>query len=199
MSRQLLLVTIAALTIVASIIWMDQPLAMWIEAHQTEWLSNVGSWLEEAGKSHWVLIYCIIMIAITWRSTRSIAYKFLALFASVAASGILANLIKVIVCRPRPPLFIQQGITQWNVFGFQIEYIWNSFPSGHATTGLAIAISGSAIYPHLRWLFWSIGIAIALGRLAINAHYLSDVVAGGLLGAVVALVVNVILVKKIRV
>ncbi len=199
MNRLYVFGTVAILAIAVSIIWIDQPLATWIDAHQSVWLSTAGWWLEEAGKSHWVLIYCIGMIAFTWRSTRSEAYKFLAFFVSVAASGILANLIKVVACRPRPPLFILQGITHWNVFGFQIEYIWNSFPSGHATTGLAIAISGAAIYPRLRWLFWSLGIAIALGRLAINAHFLSDVIAGGLLGAVVAVVVNKLFAEKTRI
>jgi membrane-associated phospholipid phosphatase len=67
-----------------------------------------------------------------------------------------------------------------------MEYLWNSFPSGHATTGLAIAISGSAAWPKLRWLFWPLGIAIAVARMIVDAHYLSDVIAGSVLGAVVA-------------
>ncbi|HLP27873.1 MAG TPA: phosphatase PAP2 family protein [Candidatus Didemnitutus sp.] len=127
------------------------------------------------------------MIIIAWRSMRSLAHKHLALFASVAISGITANVIKVIACRPRPPLFIERGITEWNFLGFQMDYIWNSFPSGHATTGIAIAISGSYIYPRLRWLFWTIGLAIVFGRVALNAHYLSDVIAGGMLGGFVAM------------
>lgn len=150
-------------------------------------MHTLGLWLEEAGRSHWVLGYCLIVSLLAWRSMRSVAHKHVALFASVALSGIAANIIKVIACRSRPPLLIEQGITQWHLFGFQMEYIWNSFPSGHATTGLAIAISGSAAYPRLKWLFWSVGLAIVFGRLMLNAHYLSDVIAGGILGGIVAM------------
>jgi len=172
--------------IVASLLWFDIPLALWIDAHQTSETRMVGTWLEEAGKSHWVLGYCLIVAAVAWRSWRSIAHRHIALFTAVAASGILANIIKVIVCRSRPPLLIDKGLAAFDLFAFRTEYLWNSFPSGHATTGLTIAIAGSVTWPRLSWLMWLIGISIALGRLMYNVHYLSDVIAGALLGAIVS-------------
>ena len=147
----------------------------------------LGHWLEEAGKAHWILGYSIVITAAAWRSRRDEAHNHLRLFGAVAASGILANIIKVIVCRPRPPLFIEQSITEWNTLGFQIDYMWNSFPSGHATTGLAIAVAGAAAYPRAKYVFWVVGAAIALGRIMLNVHYLSDVLAGSLLGVLAAL------------
>jgi undecaprenyl-diphosphatase len=117
---------------------------------------------------------------------RDVAHRHIEFFLSVAISGIAANIIKVIACRPRPMLMLTEGITQWDPLAFRMEYLWNSFPSGHATTGLAIAISGSAAWPKLRWLFWPLGIAIAVARMIVDAHYLSDVIAGAVLGAVVA-------------
>ncbi|MBK7413698.1 MAG: phosphatase PAP2 family protein [Ignavibacteria bacterium] len=186
MTRKTIAFGISAVAMVISMLWLDVPVAQWINAHQTSSMKSVGLILEEIGRSHWILGYCVVMTIIAWRSMRSLAHKHLALFASVAISGIAANIIKVIACRPRPPLLIERGITDWNLFGFQMDYIWNSFPSGHATTGLAIAISGSTVYPRLRWLFWIVGIAIALGRVMLNAHYLSDIIAGGMLGGVVA-------------
>lgn len=173
--------------IVASVAWLDVPVALWIHAHTTPWMHTLGLWLEEAGRSHWVLGYCLVVSLLAWRSMRSVAHKHLALFASVAVSGIAANIIKVIVCRSRPPLLIEHGIQSWNLFAFKTEFLWNSFPSGHASTGLAIALTGSLIYPRLRWLFWLVGIAIATGRIMLNVHYVSDVLAGGLLGVVVAI------------
>lgn len=179
-----LVVGIVLLTI--SLFVVDQPLALWINAHQTAETRLVGKWLEEAGKSHWVLGYCLVVALIAWRSWRSIAHRHIALFTAVAASGILANIIKIIVCRTRPPLLIEKGLATFDLFGFRAEYLWNSFPSGHATTGLAIAIAGSITWPRLSWLMWLIGISIALGRLMYNVHYLSDVIAGALLGAIVS-------------
>jgi undecaprenyl-diphosphatase len=166
--------------------WVDVPLARWIHAHETVPMKVLGQWLEEIGKSHWVLGYCLIMIAISWRSMRARAWDHMQLFAAVAASGIIANIIKVIACRPRPPLLLMSGITAWDWFAFHTDFLWNSFPSGHSTTGLAIAVVASSAWPRYRAAFWTIGLAIALGRLMLDVHYLSDVIAGGMLGAAIS-------------
>lgn len=176
------------ITVIAvSMIWIDQPLALWVNNTNTEASLRVGRWLEEIGKSHWILGYSLTVIAIAWRGQRNMAQSHLRLFSAVAASGIIANIIKVVACRPRPPLFIEKSVTAWQPLGLHVDFLWNSFPSGHATTGLAIAIAGSAAYPRLQPLFWFVGIAIALGRIMVNAHYLSDVLAGSLIGTITAL------------
>lgn len=185
--RIVLLASFAMLAMVGSMFFIDIPLARSIHSFETPWLRSAGMVLEELGKSHWILVYCLVTIAIAWRSMRDVAHRHIEFFLSVAISGIAANIIKVIACRPRPILMLTEGITQWDPLAFRMEYLWNSFPSGHATTGLAIAISGSAAWPRLRWFFWPLGIAIAFGRMIVDAHYLSDVIAGSVLGAVVAL------------
>lgn len=168
---------------------VDQPLALWIDTNSQPWMRIVGSWLEEAGKSHWVLGYAALVSVIAWRSYRSVAHRHLALFSSVAISGLASILIKFVVGRPRPPLFLNDGITAPDLFGFNLEWVWNSFPSGHATTGIAIAIAGAYTWPRLRWLMWGIGLSIALGRVLYNVHYASDVLAGIILGAASAWII----------
>ena len=184
--RSILFAGIAVAAIVCSMVFIDIPLARFIHSLETPWLRSAGMVLEELGKSHWILGYCLLTIAIAWRSMRDVAHRHVEFFLSVAISGIAANIIKVLACRPRPMLMLTEGITQWDPLAFRMEYLWNSFPSGHATTGLAIAISGSAAWPRLRWFFWPLGIAIAVARMIVDAHYLSDVIAGSMLGAVVA-------------
>jgi undecaprenyl-diphosphatase len=71
-----------------------------------------------------------------------------------------------------------------------MEFLWNSFPSGHATTGLCIAIMGSALYPRLSPLLWTLGIGIAIARVILNVHYVSDVMVGSMIGAAVAIVIK---------
>ena len=176
--RQQISVWLLVLAITVSILWIDYPLASWIDANTQPWMRVVGGWLEEAGKSHWVLGYSAIVVAIAWRSWRSVAHRHIALFTAVAASGILANLVKVIAVRPRPPLFLSDGLVDPQLFSFLIDWGWNSFPSGHATTGIAIAIAGTATWPRAAWLVWVLGLSIAFGRLIYNVHFLSDVLAG---------------------
>jgi undecaprenyl-diphosphatase len=179
-------IAVLGLLAVASALWVDVPLARWIEANSTDFSRSIARVLQVAGESHWVLIYCVVVALVAWRSWRSVAHKHVAFFASVAASGIAANIIKVLVCRPRPPLLFSDGEVWPHLLAFKASYLWNSFPSGHATTGLSIAIAGSAAWPRLSWLMWTVGVAIALGRVAYTVHYLSDVIAGGMLGMVIA-------------
>jgi undecaprenyl-diphosphatase len=58
-----------------------------------------------------------------------------------------------------------------------------SFPSGHTITAFAVAVSLSAFYPSLLpGLLFCAG-SIALSRVLLGMHFLSDVVAGALIGS----------------
>jgi undecaprenyl-diphosphatase len=58
-----------------------------------------------------------------------------------------------------------------------------SFPSGHTITAFAVAVSIGAFYPMLRAELMFCAASIAGSRILLGMHFLSDVVAGGLLGA----------------
>ena len=64
----------------------------------------------------------------------------------------------------------------------------HSFPSGHAARSFLIAVLGSALAPPwLALLLWLWAPLVALARVAMGVHYLSDVIAGAILGVIVAL------------
>jgi membrane-associated phospholipid phosphatase len=66
-----------------------------------------------------------------------------------------------------------------------------SFPSGEAATALAAGYVLACLLPRWKALFWTAAALSAAARLVNGAHYLSDVVAGALLGyALAALVVR---------
>jgi undecaprenyl-diphosphatase len=63
----------------------------------------------------------------------------------------------------------------------------HSFPSGHAARAFLIAVVASALGPAwLSILLWIWAPLVALARVAMGVHYVSDVVAGAVLGVVVA-------------
>ncbi len=182
MRQRILILLAGSIACAISMMWIDVPLAHWIHDHQTPWMLTLGGWLEEAGKSHWILLVAAVVAAFAWGRDRDVARRHLALFTAVATSGIAANIVKIFVSRSRPPLLIDQSISSAAPFTFSMDYLWQSFPSGHSTTGLAIAVAGSFAWPRMRWLAWGLGLSIAAGRLLYNVHYLSDVIAGSMLG-----------------
>ena len=106
------------------------------------------------------------------------------LIAAVAVSGIAANVFKWIFGRARPS-YLEDGLTaDWALF--QSDWGWQSYPSGHATTVFAAAYALSVLFPKWRLFFFGCAVAGAIGRVAWGAHYLSDVIAGALLGGFTA-------------
>jgi len=58
-----------------------------------------------------------------------------------------------------------------------------SFPSGHTITAFAVAISMSQFYPQLMVGLMFCAISVAISRILLGMHFLSDVIAGAILGA----------------
>src|SRR6185312_12344417 len=59
-----------------------------------------------------------------------------------------------------------------------------SFPSGHAISAFAIAAPLCVFYPELRVPLLALSFSIAVSRVILGMHFVSDVVVGSLLGAV---------------
>jgi undecaprenyl-diphosphatase len=100
----------------------------------------------------------------------------------LVAVGVLAVVVlglKLLVRRRRPP-------GEWGAIYRSTDP--HSFPSGHAARAVLLAILIAAWGPA-----WAAPLAIvwaplvALARVALGVHYLSDVIAGGLLGIGAAL------------
>jgi undecaprenyl-diphosphatase len=58
-----------------------------------------------------------------------------------------------------------------------------SFPSGHTMTAFAVAIPLASFYPTLAIGLFFCALSIATSRILLGMHFLSDVVAGALIGA----------------
>lgn len=57
-----------------------------------------------------------------------------------------------------------------------------SFPSGHTSAAVAMAILLGIYFPQGRIFFWLLAIGLGLERVRVEAHFLSDVIAGAGIG-----------------
>lgn len=172
-----------------SYLFVDVPLARYFQALKQE-IRDPFEWITKAGVSTAYLIASFgLFIFFRWiRKIRRLADAALLFFSSIALSGVIINIVKFFVGRLRPKMLFEKGLYGFDPF--RVGYEVNSFPSGHATTVFALAVTCSYFFPKHRVVFFVFAATVALSRLVLNAHYLSDVLAGACIGTATAIVME---------
>lgn len=180
---------------VAGYVWMDVPVAVYCKGVDPRVL-NVFEWISPWGESTWYLVaaFGLFLYYRQFRPNPLHANRALFVFASVAVSGIATLLVKLIFGRFRPILFFTEGLYGYNFFHPSEDM--NSFPSGHATTALALAFALSRLFPRYRIAFFFFGLTVAASRTITTAHFLSDTVAGAWIGIVTVCMLHQVLVRR---
>jgi undecaprenyl-diphosphatase len=121
-----------------------------------------------------VLTLGLIVFALVRRQFRVALF----LFVSVELSALVTEIAKWLADRPRPDTAM-------------VHALGTSFPSGHALGSLVAVLALAAVLsPHVRRGLWPwataaavlIVVLVGVGRVALNVHHPSDVVAGWALG-----------------
>lgn len=118
-----------------------------------------------------------------WGSTpllESWARTSLAYLASLAIGSAILHSIKTLLGRRRPRDELELKQFGFRPFYFDLQY--DSFPSGHALTIFCVAVIASAVVPVLAPLWFVIALYLAMTRVFLNAHFLSDVLIGSAVG-----------------
>jgi len=120
-------------------------------------------------------------------------YAFL-IFSSVLSAGVTAKIIKICVGRFRPIFFEALGITGFRPFS--LEWAFNSMPSGHTTATFAGLIMAGMLAPKIKPITWTLAIIVGASRVAIGAHWPTDVILGAFIGMVAADIVKYLAFKR---
>ena len=182
---------IALALILAGMAYLDpvlQPLQYGITGH----LATFFQIVTDFGKSGWLLWPCGVAILVIVaamppvqrladRVVLALMARLAFVFIAVAGSGIIIAVVKRLIGRGRPRYFQEFGSLHFDLTAWKASYA--SFPSGHSQTAFAIAVSFACLFP--RWRNWLLAAAalVAVSRVAVDAHYATDIVVGSAWGA----------------
>ena len=119
---------------------------------------------------------------------------FISSFFYVLTVGILTQIVKHIVGRPRPNHTNFEDSFGFNFFTFDSSY--HSFPSGHSSTIFMVCFIMITTFPRLKYFFYFLASIVALSRVVVGAHFFTDIVAGAILALITFKVLNNFLEKK---
>lgn len=169
--------TLAVCVPLIVVLWrfVDPVLSQWSATYGQPW----AKWVGRLGRAEVWLIPAAALFAISmlagWR--RPTRWTFMTMVV-VAASGIIAVVLKVLIGRPRPG---------WDPAH---DGMSTSFPSGHVTTVASVAALLVLIHPRLWPLALALVAAVGAARVCDHGHYVSDVLAGAMLGVSVTLLIE---------
>ncbi len=156
------------------------------------------------GSSSWYFIITFMGFVIFYMGKRLqiIKYKtihdlsnfFITSFFYVLIVGIITQIIKHIVGRPRP-----NHTNFEDVFDFQfftLESNFHSFPSGHSSTIFIVCFVLVSVFPKLKYFFYFLASIIAFSRVVLGAHFFTDIVTGAILALILFKILNKLIEKN---
>jgi membrane-associated phospholipid phosphatase len=183
------LLTVALIGLI-SVQWLDRPIALWVH--------DIFGSPRKAGQFASSAIFSIPLIlavtfamlglgAIMGRRFSKLEATVLLCNISMLAADAIKNQLKFAFGRTWPESW-KPGVVSLvhdDAYGFhffQPGTSFESFPSGHAAVAAATLSVLWILYPRLRAIWWIGVVTAAVGLVALNLHFLSDVIVGSFVG-----------------
>lgn len=187
--RWLLALLLTASAVVVCYQWVDRPLALLAHAHSSHREALVRlTHIPDLLLPFAVIAFVALGIwALAGRPIPKIVGAGILSSISLIVAETIKSQFKFVFGRLWPdtwvqnnPSFIHDGAYGFNPFHGGPGYA--SFPSGHTAATCAVISVLWILYPRLRPLYALGVLAVAVGLIGANYHYLSDVIAGGFVG-----------------
>lgn len=195
--RQLLYLTLACgLLCPVALLVLDKPLALWLHQYPqsqpffaviTLGLDRVVNALFffayvgplPAGFVAFVLMFLLARFGLRASS----AGVFLLVPLTYLNSAAAANLLKIYFQRPRPTVFLTQGMVGTGLWQAATHNF--SFPSSHTAIYFSLLLPVAWQFPRFWWPWLVMPSLVGIGRLVLEEHFLSDVLAAVFLVGVI--------------
>lgn len=180
------------------IVFADAGFARAVHAHlprEVRDFFNEVTWFGKAGK--YVLLFGLGYLGLRAAFLRAVPGAFARIYhdaariclfvlVSLALSGVVVNVLKPLLGRLRPKHLWRDDLYGFGFSFSRSDLTANSFPSGHSQTLFAIATALALLFPRLRWPLLAFAALVALSRVMVSAHFVSDVLLGSYIGLVAA-------------
>lgn len=174
-------------------LFFDRLIAQWVHTNFTNtWVETLGIFISYLGYSPVVEIgltlgFIVGIIGIISNNGKN-QYWTSCLFyvcISCAVAIVIGEGLKVVLARYRPVMLFESG--EYGLHFFSTKWALNSTPSGHTLRTFSIMTALSMLFPRGRILFLATAVLVGISRIAVTAHYPSDVLFGAFIGIFSAL------------
>ena len=175
------------LLLVISISAVDRPLALFLHARDPD-LRSLFDITGRLGLTYgYLTTFGLAFVTMHWGGVlprlqrfalplRSLSGVPAFLFLSIAASGVIVDVLKVVFGRLRPKLLFQSDLYGFTWLSWRPDH-W-SFPSGHSATIVALMTALWFLWPRHILFYILVAAIVCLSRVVVGAHYLADTFAG---------------------
>lgn len=156
----------------------DKQISIFFTSYRIDFLSSIAVFMD---LFKWYYLFGIVLIIILIKKEYK---KIPLLILSFGLYGLIVNGLKIVIGRERPFVELKNELVE-------TTNPYRSFPSGHATSMFTLLPFLDFIY-----VFWLIlSILVSLSRVYLGVHYLSDIIAGALIGLIIPEISKFILKK----
>ena len=217
-TKQLLFFVLTLVVLIfLSYFYVDRSVSLYFIEHADTY-KLFGKTVSKLGESHWYIGTAILgALYYTYiKNNKLYKQRFLFLLYVNIFSGLISLVSKMIFGRLRPWKLENGGdgygflIAQNENFTFleninyQISMImkdsthYTSFPSGHTTTSMALFTYMVILFPKQTYIWASITFVAVASRILANDHFISDVLAGTIVGVLSTLFIYSKIKEKIE-
>jgi len=178
----------------------NQPVLNWMLARRSGDLTNIAKFVTNIASPIYFAILTFLIVVV-WALIKREVWRPLVLAMAVSVSAVTSFILKLVIMDSRPPIANM-------VPAFELDY---SFPSGHTISMVVLLlVLGYLIYSrhfsYPRLFAWGattiiVGSSIAISRLYLGYHWLTDVIASAGLGFVILaifIIVDIVVEKKLN-
>jgi len=159
-------------------LYVDIPVAYYfhnMDLHSRDpaivWVTNLGLGAIYFAGFFILALWCrYIMPSAIWEAR----WWFLWLCAVIPSA--ICFILKILLGRARPQLLFSDGY--YGFYGLRLHdhaWHWWSCPSGHTSVIMGVMFGLCVLFPRYMWLFIGSGLCVAISRILLTDHYVSDV------------------------